>query len=222
MRQEILVAGLQKQSLIDYPGKVASVIFLAGCNMRCHYCQNAHLFDLAQNKIKFSTVLAYLKSNAKMLDAVVVSGGEPTLDPHLPTILKALRRLGLLIKLDTNGTNPELVQKLVADGLVDYVALDIKAPAHKHSAITGLPLDKVLVTMDYLKRQTTVDYMLRTTLTPRLDESDLVEMGEKIIWPAKVWQLQQCRVNGAYSAEKIQKMADLVKKYAQHIVVIGL
>lgn len=221
-KHKILVAGLQKQSLIDYPGKVASVIFLAGCNMRCHYCQNAHLFDLAQNKIKFSTVLRYIKGQRHLLDAVVVSGGEPTLDPNLPQILRALRRLGLLVKLDTNGTNPDLVQKLVKSGLVDMVALDIKAPPHKHQAITGLPIDHVLRTVEFLKGQTKVDYLLRTTVTPKLTLNDLCQMGETMIRPAKVWQIQQCRVTGAYSPAKIQKMAVFLEKYAQHIVVVGL
>lgn len=221
-KHKILVAGLQKQSLIDYPGKVASVIFLAGCNMRCHYCQNAHLFDLAQNNLDFSQVLRYLKRQRHLLDAVVVSGGEPTLDPNLPRILRALRRLGLLIKLDTNGTNPAVVQKLVTAGLVDLVALDIKAPPHKHQAITGLPMDQVLQTAAYLKGQSRVDYLLRTTVTPKLTLNDLCQMGETIIRPAPVWQIQQCRVAGAYSPVKIQKMADFLKKYAQHIVVVGL
>lgn len=219
---QIWVAGLQKQSLIDYPGKVACVIFLAGCNMRCHYCHNAHLFDLRANNLNWESVLGYIVANRAMLDAVVISGGEPTLDPHLRTILTALRPLGLLLKLDTNGTNPALVRELVAAGLVDYVALDVKANRRKYRAITGMDLDAVLSTITFLRQQNQVDYMFRTTLTPQLDADDLVEMGRDLIKGAKVWQLQQCRVAGAYPAAVVRKMAALVKKYVQDVVVVGL
>lgn len=219
---EIKIAGWQKLSLIDYPGKMAAVIFLAGCNMRCHYCHNRHIWNEQTNQIPFATVLAELQKRTQWLDAVVISGGEPTVSPVLIPLLRLLRPLKLLIKLDTNGTQPQIVRQVVEAGLVDYVALDVKAPVEKHVAITGVPIDKVLVTVNYLKSQKRVPYMLRTTLTPRLTSDDLVEIGQKIVYGAKDWQIQQCRVKGAYSSAEMRKMVELVKGCAQHVVVTGL
>ena len=217
----IKIAGWQKLSLIDYPGKMAAVIFLAGCNMRCHYCHNSHILNAKQNQISFASVLQELQQRRTWLDAVVVSGGEPTLSSALIPILKALRNLGLLIKLDTNGTRPEIVRRVVVNGLVDYVALDVKAPASKHMVLTGMPINGVLVTAQYLKSQKQVPYMLRTTLSPRLTQNDLYEMGKTIINGASCWQIQQCRIAGAYSAAEVKKMASKMKQYARYIVVTG-
>ena len=216
------IAGWQKQSLIDYPGKVAAVIFLAGCNMCCHYCHNHQILCSDQNRLPFDTVLSALRERRDWLDAVVVSGGEPTVYPALISLLRALRGLGLLIKLDTNGTRPDVVREVVTAGLVDYVALDLKAPASKHEAITGMPIDKVLETAQFLKQQKRVPYMFRTTISPRLDVNDLLEMGQAIVDGAPIWQIQQCRIEGAYSAFEIQKMAAAVKNCALNMVVKGI
>jgi len=108
--------------------------------MRCHYCHNSNLFDLNENNIPLENVLLYIAQNKKMLDGVVISGGEPTLDPNLSEIIGSIRKVApdLKIKLDTNGTNFDVVKKLVDGGMADYVALDVKAPAAKHKQITGL------------------------------------------------------------------------------------
>lgn len=219
---KIKIAGWQKLSLIDYPGKMAAVIFLAGCNMHCHYCHNRQIWSAQVNQIDFENVLAELQKQTQWLDAIVISGGEPTVSPVLFPLLQILRPLGLLIKLDTNGTRPKIVRQVVEAGLVDYVALDVKAPASKHQNITGVPIDNVLVTVKYLKSQKRVPYMLRTTLTPRLTAADLLEIGQTIVNGAECWQIQQCRIAGAYSGAEIQKMVDQVKRYTQYVVVKGL
>lgn len=222
MLAAIRIAGWQKLSLIDYPGKMAAVIFLAGCNMRCHYCHNRQIWDVNQNQIPFNLILDELKQRIDWLDAVVISGGEPTMSPFLIPILRVLRELGLFIKLDTNGTRPDLICQIVKMKLVDYVALDIKAPVDKHVTITGFPINNVLITAQFLKTQNQVKYMFRTTLTPRLTLNDLIEMGEKIICGATCWQIQQCRIPGAYSVSEIQKMVDQLKRYALYVVVKGI
>ena len=222
MSSELRIAGWQPVSLIDYPGKVASVIFLAGCNWRCHYCHNPQLWYDKANTLPFERVMGYLRANRSLLDGVVISGGEPTLCPYLPQLLRTIKQLGLAVKLDTNGSRPAVVRRLVRAGLVDFVALDVKAPAAKHLAITGQPLDPVLVTARWLKSQTAVPYLFRTTLTPRLTVDDMVTIGKEIINGATIWQIQQCRIDGAYSGEKVQKIALMMKKYAQDIVVRGL
>lgn len=218
----IKVAGWQGLSLIDYPGKMSAVIFLAGCNMRCHYCHNRQILDTSKNVLSFEKVLELLRQRLGWLDGVVVTGGEPTMSLELIPILRALRSLGLLIKLDTNGTRPDVVKQVVDLKLVDYVALDVKAPAAKHISITGLPISAVLNTVRYLKTQNSVPYMLRTTLSPRLNQQDLIEIGKKIVNGAPFWQIQQCRIQGAYSGVEIQKMTTCLKKYALDVVVVGV
>lgn len=216
------VAGWQKVSLIDYPGKIASVIFLAGCNMRCHYCHNRHILSANQNQLSFGDVLHSLRDRRAWVDAVVVSGGEPTMYPNLIPLLEALKSLKLQIKLDTNGTNPAVIQNVVARGLVDYIALDIKAPAYKHQMITGLPIDTVLQTAKFLKTQNQIPYMLRTTLSPRLHLKDMLAIGKTVVDGALCWQIQQCRCVGAYSAVEIQNIAKKLEMFATHLVVVGL
>ena len=222
LMRKIRVAGIQKQSLIDYPGKVACVIFLAGCDLRCHYCHNSQLLDPSANQFDFDAILDYVRANQTMLDAVVVSGGEPTQNPDLLTILQALCEFNLSVKLDTNGMHPAVVKYVVEAGLVDYVALDVKATVEKYPIITGAAINPVIECLQYLRAQTKISYMLRTTLTPWLEAKDLLAMGKTLINGAPLWQIQQCRVAGAYSPQKVQKMAKLVEKYAQHIVVVGL
>ena len=222
LMRKIRVAGIQKQSLIDYPGKVACVIFLAGCDLRCHYCHNAQILDPNANQLDFDDVLDYVRANQTMLDAVVVSGGEPTQNPNLLAILAALCEFNLLVKLDTNGMHPDVVKRVVQAGLVDYVALDVKATAEKYPVITGAAIEPVIECLQYLRTQNKVPYMLRTTLTPWLDAEDLLTMGKTLIDGAPLWQIQQCRVVGAYSPQKVRKIAKSMEKYAQHVVVVGL
>ncbi|MFH1400647.1 MAG: anaerobic ribonucleoside-triphosphate reductase activating protein [Nanoarchaeota archaeon] len=122
------IGGLQKQSLNDYPGKVAATIFLAGCNLRCGYCHNYASLVKGNRQITEESVLAYLLENKELLDGVCVSGGEPTLHRDLPALLARIKEMGLAVKLDTNGTNPTMLGSLLQAGLVDYVAMDVKAP----------------------------------------------------------------------------------------------
>ncbi len=213
------IAGWQKLSLIDYPEKIATVIFLAGCNMRCHYCHNRHILNPQQNQLDVKPVFNFLNKKKYFIEAVVISGGEPTLYPDLIPLLERIKQIGLLVKLDTNGTRPLLVQKIVELGLVDYIALDVKAMAEKHQMITGASICNVLQTVKYLKQQNKVKYMFRTTVSPLLNEEDLIEIGKNIVNGAQVWQIQQCRCDGAYSSQKINEMAQVVKKYVQHLVV---
>ena len=229
----IFVGGLQRQSFLDYPGEVSCVVFLSGCNMRCHYCHNSQLFDLAENKMPLSEVLQYIEKNRRLLGAVVISGGEPTVCPQLPDIIRQIRAVGtgLKIKLDTNGTRFDVVKQLVTGGLVDFVALDIKAPIKKYKDITGFYNDDILRTADFLKTAK-CKYMFRTTISPQLTEDDIHEMGKAFVNGAAVWQIQQFNPNEysnsfdtvllPYTPEKVRFFAKIAGGYAQHIVVRGL
>ena len=134
------IGGLQKFSIIDYPGKMAAVIFTQGCNFRCPYCQNAQLVEpaLYGELIPEGEVLAFLGKRQGKLEGGVVSGGEPTLQPDLISFLDQLKCLGYLVKLDTNGSHPEVLEKIIDLRLINYVAMDIKAPLEKYSKVAGV------------------------------------------------------------------------------------
>ena len=134
------LAGFVPLSLCDYPGRVAAVVFTQGCNFRCPWCHNGHLLPRVSDPLKCVSeeqVMAVLEERRTRLGGVVVSGGEPTLQPALPRFLRRLKTLGLDVKLDTNGTHPAVLRQLLADRLLDYVAMDVKAPWERYAALTG-------------------------------------------------------------------------------------
>ena len=132
------IGGLQKVSLIDYPRRISAVIFTQGCNFRCPYCHNPELVDPTRygETLSEKEVLAYLEARRGKLDAVTLSGGEPTLQPDLLSFAGRIREQGYLIKVDTNGSRPDVLEKLLDAGLVDYLAMDIKGPPAKYQDIT--------------------------------------------------------------------------------------
>jgi len=137
------IGGLVKTSLIDYPGKVCAVIFTQGCNFRCPYCHNPELVypDRFRETLPPEEVLAFLEKRRGRLEGVVVSGGEPTLQEDLPAFLRLLKSLGYSVKLDTNGSRPDVLRRLAAGQTVDYIAMDIKAPLDKYGLVSGVSLD---------------------------------------------------------------------------------
>src|SRR3989338_9207503 len=123
----MIISGLQKLSLIDYPQKISSVVFTQGCLFRCPYCHNPELIDLkTKNPLGEETILEYLAERKNMLEGVCITGGEPTLHSDLPEFMAKIKALGLLVKLDTNGTNPRMIEKIIQRGLANYFALDLK------------------------------------------------------------------------------------------------
>ena len=132
-----IFCGIEKLSLVDFDSKIACTLFTGGCNYRCPFCHNSPLIN-EQPLIDMDEILNYLKSRKKMLDAVVISGGEPTLHKNLPDILKVIKELGYIIKLDTNGTNPKMLKELIENKLIDYVAMDIKSSLNNYHLITGV------------------------------------------------------------------------------------
>lgn len=138
----MVIGGFQKFSLADFPGKISAIVFTRGCNFRCPYCHNPELVDPAQysGAIPKEEVLRFLGSRTRQLQGVVVTGGEPTLHEDLPSFLAEIRELGFAVKLDTNGSNPELLQEIIHEALVDYIAMDIKAPLRSYPRVTGVPV----------------------------------------------------------------------------------
>lgn len=179
---------VQPLSLSDYPGKLAAILFFAGCNLRCPFCYNSELVlpDLMDSlsALSLPTVLEGLRDRRGFLDGVVLTGGEPTLAPELPELLRALKDLGFLVKLDTNGTNPHVLRGLLQAGLIDYVALDIKAPFSRYREYTGLPSSQAVVRAVResveLVRELSPDYEFRTTVAPGLQPEDLLAIVQEI------------------------------------------
>ena len=166
----MIIAGLQKMTLLDYPGKVACTVFLQGCNFRCPFCHNRDLLDTAPETFSVEELLAFLKKRQGLLDAVCISGGEPTLQPDLEALIREIKALGYAVKLDTNGSHPAVLKRLANSGLLDYVAMDVKNSPAEYGNTIGLPsvnLEAVEESLSFLLNDT-VDYELRTTVADEL------------------------------------------------------
>lgn len=178
------IGGLQKFSMIDFPGKLAAVIFTQGCNFRCPYCHNPELVDPEHfdKPLDELDILAFLNRRIGKLDGVVITGGEPTLHPDLPLLITKIRSMGFAIKLDTNGSNPALLKDMLQDGLIDYCAMDIKAPAKSYKKVTRSDVDIALIKESIkLIKQSGVEYEFRSTLVGELlSPEEILEMGSLI------------------------------------------
>ena len=175
------ISGLQKMTLLDFPGKVACTVFLHGCNYRCPFCHNAELLEgKAEPLMTVEELLTFLKKRVGLLDGVCVSGGEPTLSSGLRDLLAAIKELGYAVKLDTNGSRPAVLKALVAEGLVDYVAMDIKNAPSRYAETVGLPkvdLAAIEESAAFLMSGA-VDSEFRTTVVvPFHNEASIAEMG---------------------------------------------
>ena len=180
------LAGFVPLSLCDYPGRVAAVVFTQGCNYRCPWCHNGHLLPLTadpSSRVSEKAVLAVLEERRGRLGGVVVSGGEPTLQHALPRFLRCLKSLGLDVKLDTNGSHPAVLRQLLADRLLDYVAMDVKAPWDRHAALTGMACCDVAAVQASmgLIAASGVPHAFRTTrVDPLLSEREYVDIRTQI------------------------------------------
>jgi pyruvate formate lyase activating enzyme len=198
----VQIAGFNKTTLIDYTSKIAATIFLAGCNFRCPFCHNPSLLGSfsTTEMLPEGSVLEELHKRCGFIDGVCVSGGEPTLQSALPDFLQRLRALSLSIKLDTNGSRPEVLRALIKDGLVDYVAMDFKTTPVKYQALSGSKdaeiSARIAESMNILI-SSAPEFEFRTTVVPGVhEEADILEMaeflGKKMSGrPEKIWYLQQ-------------------------------
>lgn len=178
------IAGLQKMTLLDFPGKVACTVFLPGCNFRCPYCHNSGLLDAPPALMDEQAFLAFLRSRRGLLDAVCISGGEPTLSPGLEELIRQIRALGFLVKLDTNGSRPQVLRRLIGEGLLDHVAMDVKADPDRYAEAAGCPGLRLEPVEDSLRLllEGRVSFELRTTVVHGLhDENAIRRMGEWVL-----------------------------------------
>lgn len=223
------IGGFVKNSFVDYPGKIACSIFTVGCNMRCWYCHNSHLFNKTQNLIDEDEILDFLNTHKDFLDGVVISGGEPTLQPDLIEFIKKIKYFGYEIKLDTNGTNFDVLEFLIKEKLIDYVAMDIKAPLEDYGKVTMVKnnMESINSSIDLLLKNV-VDYEFRTTFSPDLSLQDIEKICVRIKG-AKNYSIQKYntveynKVNMMpRSKEDHFKAMEIAKKYVKNVLVKGV
>jgi len=217
------IGGLQKLTLIDYPGKIACTVFLVGCNYRCPWCHNPELVlpeEIEKSpKIPEKDFFNFLKLRKNLLEGVVICGGEPTINKDLPEFCQKIKKLGYLVKLDTNGSNPKILKDLIDKKLVDYVAMDIKAPKEKYMEAIGLKksssnrlLKNIKENIDILK-EGKIDYEFKTTMIPGLlGKEDIVKIV-KWIGPAKRYYLQNFKPGGNTVNPDFKNMKPCLDEY---------
>jgi len=186
------IGGLTRCSLIDFPGQMSAIIFTIGCNFRCPYCHNPELVDETVDIIPTEDVLTFLRTRIKQLDGVTITGGEPTMHDDLIPFIKEIKALGFKVKLDSNGTNPEMLEKIINEHLVDYLAMDIKAPFSDYASGVGRPVDIEKIKKSVrLIMSNTIPYEFRTTVVKALlSPEDIINIS-KDIKGAKKYYLQK-------------------------------
>ncbi|MBU5482484.1 anaerobic ribonucleoside-triphosphate reductase activating protein [Blautia sp. MSJ-19] len=225
------IHGLNKTTLLDYPGRVAATIFLGSCNFRCPFCQNSGLVlhPADEPTISEEEVLSFLKKRQGILEGVCISGGEPTLASDLEDFIRKIRALGYPVKLDTNGTRPDILKHLTESGLIQMAAVDIKACPDNYPSLTGMlhpDLDAVRETVDFLLHAN-LDYEFRTTVVKELhNENDFIEIGQWLKG-AQAYYLQAYKDSeevlqpgfSSYSLEDLEHFRDILH---QTIPVVGI
>lgn len=232
--EDIRFYGLQKLTLLDYPGNMAATVFTGGCNFRCPFCHNRSLVFLNENETEILSddIVEYVSMRNKVLDGVCITGGEPLLHPGLKDFIKKIKNLGLKVKLDTNGSNFNGLKTLVEEKLVDYVAMDIKNSPNKYCQTIGMTdfdLSEVEKTKDYLL-ENHVDYEFRTTVVKQFHEvQDFEEIG-KWIKGAKRYFLQNFEDHGTciqeglseVAQDDLEKMKEKVAPYVEYVQIRGI
>lgn len=211
------IGGLQKLTLIDYPGRIAATVFLSGCNFRCPWCYSSELVlpekIKKQPKVSEKELFSFLRERRGLLEGVVICGGEPTINKDLPDFIKKIKKLGFLVKLDTNGSNPKMLEKVI--DLLDYVAMDVKLPKEKYLKVLGIKPEKIDKSIKILKKNK-VDYEFRTTVVPGLlEKKDILEIA-KWISGAKKYYLQNFRAEKTIDP-KFEKKKPYSDKYLLEI-----
>jgi len=218
-----MIKGFIETSLIDYPGKICSVLFLGGCNFKCGFCHNPEIVFGSTADISPQVFFNFIKSKKGWVDSVTITGGEPTIHAKLPELINSIKSLGLLVKLDTNGTNPLMLNSLINNKMIDYIAMDIKSPLSSYHKITNSKVNTELIKQSInLIRGSGVDYEFRTTIIPSfIDQKGLLEICD-LIKGSKKYVLQQYRSfktlneefpKESYTINELNNLLKLIKPY---------
>ena len=214
----IKIGGLEKSTLIDYPGRVAATVFLLGCNFRCPFCYSSELVlpekIAEQPRLSLVDFFNFLGKRKGLLEGVVVCGGEPTIFSDLPHFVQKIKEMGFLVKLDTNGSRPEVLKELVKAGLLDYVAMDVKATKEKYDLVAGqkVEIGKIEESIDFL-REGRVDYEFRSTIVPSFHQKEDILVMAQWLAGAKRYYLQNFRPEKTLDPE-----LEKVKPYSQEFL----
>ncbi len=223
------IGGFDKLDLVNFPELVAATVFVNGCNFRCPYCHNGTLVTSKAEEIPCGAVWEYLALRSGMVKGLVISGGEPTLYEDLPSFIRQAKKLGVKVKLDTNGSNPKMLASLLEEGLLDYVAMDIKTSIQNYPKVALHGADEVRQSVKILLGQKNVPYEFRTTCVKKLIEpSDFLLIGEWIS-EARRYVLQQfcpqhtldpaLRTYASYTAEELASLAQRLKTFVSDIQI---
>ena len=227
------IQGLQKMTLLDFPGKVACTVFLGGCDFRCPFCHNGELLDgTAPAVMDDAELLKFLKGRRGLLDGVAITGGEPLLRKDLPDLLRAIRELGFAVKVDTNGNHPDALGALLRQGLADYVAMDIKNSPEKYALTVGVPgLDLAPIRRSVkLLMDGPIPYEFRTTVVDELHKAEDFEAMGQWIAGAKAYFLQPFTDRDsvpfaglhAPAKENLEKYASIARVYVPYTQIRGI
>jgi pyruvate formate lyase activating enzyme len=228
------IGGFQKTSLLDYPDTISAIVWTVDCNFRCPFCYNKNLVFGKTELIPEEDILAFLEKRKNLLEGLVISGGEPLMQEDIVDFISKVKKLGYLVKIDTNGSYPEKLQELTDKKLVDYIAMDIKAPKKKYNKLSGIKTDlnKIQRSIDLIQKSG-VEYEFKTTFPPKLLTSeDIIEIG-KWLKGSKRFYLQQFKndiplVSSKlesiipYSEEELIKTIEKIKPFFKHCEVRGL
>ena len=238
------IYGLIKTTLLDYPGKVASTIFLGGCNLRCPFCHNMNLVTGINNidPIPYEEVMNHLHTRAGVIDGVCITGGEPTLEPDLVRLIQSIKELGLLVKLDSNGTRPSVLEELLSESLLDYIAIDIKSSFTNYSNVCFSNdndfsrkyiddiINNVSHTIHMLISQKQVPYEFRTTVIREYHDLAVFKQIAEMLENADSYYLQNYRDSEfvpnrnlhGYTKGELQTFADMLSTKIKHVGIRGL
>lgn len=219
------IAGFKKTSLVDYPGNISAVIFLSGCNFRCGFCHNPTIVFGNEKKIEEKEVMNFLAKRKRVLEGVCVTGGEPTIHKNLPLLLKKIKSMGFLAKLDTNGTNPQMLKRVIEDKIVDYVAMDIKAPLEKYSFAANADVNTQKIKQSIrILMSSKIEYEFRMTLIPKFVDIESFKEVCQMLKGSKRLYIQQFeksndmiddsfKAEKAYTDEELETFLGIAKEY---------
>ncbi len=226
------IAGLMKLTLLDYPGKVACTVFLAGCNFRCPFCHNASLVRGGEQEISREELFAFLKKRQGILDGVCITGGEPLMTDGTSELAGEIKALGYSLKLDTNGSYPERLEKIIASGAVDYIAMDIKNALDKYDVACGVSVDadKIKRSVEIIKKSG-VPHEFRTTVVKGIHSAEDIEACAAFVGEGESYFLQCYKVSddmidpdglSAFSADELDEMLKRAKIHNSKIELRGI
>ena len=209
----MIIGGLQKTSLLDYPDTISAIVWTVGCNFRCPFCYNKDLVLGKVGSIPEEEFFSFLNKRKGMLDGLVISGGEPLMQKDIVQFAEKVKKLGYLIKIDTNGMYPEKLKELIDKKLVDYIAMDVKAPKKKYDTLAGVKIDiKKIEKSIELIQNSGLDYEFKTTFTPGLLTKDDIINIAKWLEGSKRFYLQQFRNDAPLISSKLQNTAQYSKE----------